>query len=130
MLAKKIFDFLYFAKNVEPLLRKIKSDLSSYLMSKQRSMLAQKELANFIGRYEDLNLTHYTDMNTKDLIFNSPDNKHLVEGMVSTGAALRNPYIDLYHWVKGEIYDLEAIRNSIAVRAAVIENTKKLEAKK
>lgn len=93
-------------------------------------MLAQKELANFIGRYEDLNLTHYTDMNTKDLIFNSPDNKHLVEGMVSTGAALRNPYIDLYHWVKGEIYDLEAIRNSIAVRAAVIENTKKLEAKK
>lgn len=38
--AKKILDFLYFAKNIEPLLRKIKSDLSSYLMSKQRSMIA------------------------------------------------------------------------------------------
>ena len=121
---------MYFAKNIEPLLRKIKSDLSSYLMSKQRSIIAQKELAGFISRYEDLNLTHYTDMNTKDLIFNSPDNKQLQEAMVSAGGALKNPYIDLYHWVKGEIYDLEAIRNSIAVRASVLENTRKLESKK
>ena len=43
---------------------------------------------------------------------------------------MKNPYIDLYHWVKGEIYDLEAIRNSIAVRASVLENTRKLESKK
>ena len=104
---------MFFAKGVEPLLRKIKSDLSSYLMSKQRSMTAQKELAGFIGRYEDLNLTHYTDMNTRDLIFNSPDNKQLQESMVVCGAALRNPYIDLYHWVKGELYDLEAVRVSV-----------------
>jgi len=69
-------------------------------------------------------------MNTKDLIFNSPDNKQLQEAMVSAGGALKNPYIDLYHWVKGEIYDLEAIRNSIAVRASVLENTRKLESKK
>ena len=50
--------------------------------------------------------------------------------MVSAGGALKNPYIDLYHWVKGEIYDLEAIRNSISVRAGVLENTRKLESKK
>jgi hypothetical protein len=69
-------------------------------------------------------------MNTKDLIFNSPDNKQLQEAMKSAGGALKNPYIDLYHWVKGEIYDLEAIRNSIAVRASVLENTRKLESNK
>jgi hypothetical protein len=93
-------------------------------------MIAQKELSGFIGRYEDLNLAHYTDMNTRDLIFNSPDNKQLQESMVACGAALRNPYIDLYHWVKGELYDLEAVRVSISVRAEVQANTRKLEEKK
>ena len=50
--------------------------------------------------------------------------------MASTGGALKNPYIDLYHWVKGELYDLEAVRDAIKVRAETIENTRKLEAKK
>ena len=50
--------------------------------------------------------------------------------MVTCGAALRNPYIDLYHWVKGELYDLEAVRVSVQVRADVLANTRKLEEKK
>ena len=50
--------------------------------------------------------------------------------MISTGSAMKNPYIDLYHWVKGELYDLEAVRDSIKVRAETIENLRKLEAKK
>jgi sorting nexin-1/2 len=130
ILAQKITEYCFFAKGVEPLLRKIKSDLSRYLMSKQRSMVAYKDYAAFIGRYEDLNLSHYTEMNSRELIFNNPDNKALQDSMISASGALKNPYIDLYHWVKGELYDLEAVREAIKVRAETLENTKKLEAKK
>jgi len=50
--------------------------------------------------------------------------------MISASGALKNPYIDLYHWVKGELYDLDAVRDAIKVRAETMENTRKLEAKK
>lgn len=50
--------------------------------------------------------------------------------MIATGSAMKNPYIDLYHWVKGEIYDLEALKDAIKVRAETMENLRKLESKK
>ncbi len=50
--------------------------------------------------------------------------------MATTASGLRNPYIDLYHWVKGEIYDIEAMRNAIKKRAEVAEALRNLEAKK
>ena len=55
---------LYFIKAVEPILIKIKTDLSRYLMSKQRSIQAYGELAKFTTRYEELNLQHYSDMDS------------------------------------------------------------------
>ena len=128
--ANDITQYCYFARNVEPLLRKIKSDLSAYLMSKHRTLGATKDYAAFITRYEDLNLTHYSEMNTRELIFNNPENKALQESMVTTGGALKNPYIDLYHWVKGELYDLEAVKDAVRVRADTMDNLRKLEAKK
>ena len=128
--ANDVTQYMFFARNVEPLLRKIKSDLSSYLMAKHRTLGATKDYAAFITRYEDLNLTHYSDMNSRELVFNNPENKALQESMVTTGSALKNPYIDLYHWVKGELYDLEAVKDSVKVRAETMENLRKLEAKK
>ena len=77
--ANSITQYCFFARNVEPLLRKIKADLSAYLMTKHRSMAGTKEYAAFVTRYEDLNLSHYTEMNSRELIFNNPDNKSLQE---------------------------------------------------
>jgi hypothetical protein len=50
---------LFFVKAVEPLLIKIKTDLSKYLMSKQRSIQAYGEMTKFTQRYEELNLMQY-----------------------------------------------------------------------
>lgn len=61
ILAQKVTEYCFFAKGVEPLLRKIKSDLSGYLMSKQRSMMAYKDYSSFVQRYEENNLSYYTD---------------------------------------------------------------------
>lgn len=44
--------------------------------------------------------------------------------------SLRNPYIDLYHWIKGELYDIEAMRNAIKARTDCMERLRGLEGKK
>ena len=62
-LASKVTSLLFFVKAVEPLLIRIKNDLSKYLMAKQRSIQAYSEMARFTQKYEELNLNHYSDMN-------------------------------------------------------------------
>jgi len=126
----KINTFNIFLKQVEPILTRIKNDLSKYLMSKQRSIQAYGEMAKFTQRYEELNMTHYSDMNMDKMIFTSAHDSTLRDGIITCTQSLRNPYIDLYHWVKGELYDIEAMRSSLNSRAAVIENLRKLESKR
>lgn len=126
----RITSLLFFIKAVEPLLVKIKTDLSKYLMSKQRSIQAYGEMAKFTQRYEELNANNYTDMDQSKLIFHNPSNEELKNALLITGTSLRNPYIELYHWVKGELYDIEAMRNSVNMRMKVQEKLRELEGKK
>ena len=39
--------------------------------------------------------------------------------MLNTIQNLRNPYTDLYHWIKGEIYDLNAYSAALKIRETV-----------
>lgn len=43
---------------------------------------------------------------------------------------MRNPYIELYHWVKGELYDIEAMRTAVNSRNVVMEKLRSFEGKK
>lgn len=126
----RITSLLFFVKTVEPLLVRIKTDLSKYLMSKQRSIQAYGEMAKFTQRYEELNAINYCDADPSQLIFHNPSNEELRNALLITGQSLRNPYIELYHWVKGELYDIEAMRNAVAARTKVSEKLRDLEGKR
>jgi len=43
---------------------------------------------------------------------------------------LKNPYFNLYHWCKGELFDIEAIYNAINVKDRVFERINKKEKSK
>ena len=43
---------------------------------------------------------------------------------------MNNPFVDMYHWCKGEIYDIQAICDAISAREGVEKDLKKLESKK
>lgn len=83
-----------------------------------------------LNSYEELNLTHYTNMDGDKLVFLNPANKDLKDGMQHTAENLRNPFTDIYHWVKGELYDLKAMAGAIAVRNTVEKNGQALLKKK
>ena len=50
--------------------------------------------------------------------------------MIHTIDNLRNPFTDLYHWVKGELYDLAALECAVEARISVDKNLRSLHKKK
>lgn len=63
-------------------------------------------LGKFLGDYEDCNLTNYLDYNTNGLIFNHANNTKQKERLEQVTGTLTNPYIEMYHYAKGEVFDL------------------------
>jgi len=44
--------------------------------------------------------------------------------------SLKNPYFNIFHWIKGEIFDIEAVNNSLRVKDTMQANIAKTEKKK
>jgi len=61
---------------------------------------------NLIEKYEELNLKAYNDPSNPKLVFLKDDQSELKAQMDHVVENLKNPYEDMYHWCKGEIYDL------------------------
>ena len=71
-----------------------------------------------LDKYEELNLTNYTDGNESKMIFcnTQATDFNIKEEVSNMSDNLKNPYISMYHWVKGEIFDIEAINNSLTIK--------------
>ena len=69
-------------------------------------------------------------MNTSELIMTNPDNQEVFANLAEVAGNLQNPYIDIYHWAKGEIFDLEALTNAVKERSNCEKGVKELEKKK
>ena len=76
--------------------------------------------ANILTEYEENNLCFYTEREGSKLVINSTETgTNFSENMRHTIESLRNPFTDLYHWVKGEMYDLAAFTAALNERKAV-----------
>jgi hypothetical protein len=51
--------------------------------------------------------------NSQNIDTNSEAVKKNAENMINN---IKNPYVDIYHWVKGEILDTEAVYNALVTR--------------
>lgn len=72
-----------------------------------------------LDKYEELNLTNYVDGDESKMVFGA--NKDGGEGSLKESVTalcdnLRNPYLNLYHWVKGEVFDIDAVNIALAKR--------------
>jgi len=126
---QNITEFQFFVKKVDPFLRQLRGDLTSFLSKKQQVMMNYAGMSKVLNEYEDLNLSHYTDMESHRLVLNNPSNSALKESMLHTIENLRNPFTDLYHWVKGEVYDLTAFNNAVEERKKILTRVKELKKK-
>lgn len=115
-----------FIKKIEPFLKQLKADLAGFLSKKQAVMQCYAGTAKILTDYEDLNLAQYTDLDAHKLVINSPESANLKESMLHTLENLRNPFTDLYHWVKGELYDLSAMKIVLVERQKIATRMREL----
>jgi hypothetical protein len=127
-LTRKINDFVTFKTMIEPVLQKIKIDLTKYLIVKQKEIVDYRDVPAIFERYEELNANFYADNHWTELVFKNPKT-HLLDLMRESTHKLRNPYIDVYHWVKGELYDLNSMTDVLNLRDAMIKGIRKPDAK-
>uniref|UniRef100_A0A7S3HYU8 Uncharacterized protein n=1 Tax=Favella ehrenbergii TaxID=182087 RepID=A0A7S3HYU8_9SPIT len=92
-------------------------------------MLSYASTQNILAEYEENNLRFYTDNQEDKLVMRNTESNQLLENMRYTVEKLRNPFTDLYHWIKGEIYDLNAFSVAIKERATVQQNIKDIKKK-
>jgi hypothetical protein len=86
-------------KKIKPFLLNLKVDLATFLTNKADCVTGYKGLNRICEFYEDLSLSHYSDMQTNRLIFNNPENSNLKDSFAHTNANMRNSFVDIYHWV-------------------------------
>ena len=125
----QLTEFQVFVKKIDPFLKNLKADLTNYLSKKQAVIQCYAGTASILTEYEDHNLRHYADQDAGKLVINNPDQANLIESLRHTIDNLRNPFTDLFHWVKGEIYDIAAFTTALNERKDVQKRVKELKAK-
>lgn len=84
-----------------------------------------------MNNYEELNLNVYVENEEEKKVFKNETNQKLFQEQVDNLMNnMNNPFVDLYHWCKGEMYDIQAISDAVVSREGVEKDLKKLETKK
>jgi hypothetical protein len=125
-----VAEFSVFAKKVLLQMKGMKKNLSTFREVRLQSICNNRVLQTLIDKYEDLNMTTYTEGKQDLLVLNNPESNRLKEQMEHMIDNQKNSFDHMYHWCKGEIYDIKAIVNAIAQRDAFERLLKKTETKK
>ena len=87
-----------------------------------------------LNKYEELNLATYVDGKKEKMVFEQAapleggdSIKDLCGQMTDS---LKNPYFNLYHWCKGELFDIEAVANSLVSKDKLYKRIQETEKKK
>lgn len=128
--ANKVVEFNFFVKKCKPFLDQMKTDLAGLLTNKADCLAAYKGVQKIYEYYEDLNMSHYVDMQSTLLILNNPENTTLKDSMTHLNSNLRNSFVEVYHWVQGELYDISSIVQAVASRAQIEKDLVALQKKK
>merc|ERR1712195_43787 len=103
---------------------------TKFLTTKQLTINNYKNLARMWNIYEEVNLTAYVDMSATSLVLNNPANASIKDQLVTTSDKMKNPFVDVFHWTKGQVLDLQAISAAVAARQTIAKKEMELVAKK
>lgn len=128
--ATRLTDATFFIKKVDPFLKNLKTEMTYNMQHKGSSINNYKVYMRLLDKYEEQNLAMYVDSDPTKMLMNDTNNQEIKDQMSHTVENLKNTFTDLYHWCKGEIYDLQALKAAIEARENLVKNEKKLQGKK
>jgi len=105
-----VLECTMFIKRVLPQLKAMKKTIDNFKNIKASHIGNYKILYGVLDKYEELNMMTYSDRNQSKLVITEPESKEIIKDQMSHMIDnLKNPFEDMYHWCKGEIYDLQAL---------------------
>jgi len=125
-----INDFSAFCKRIAPVLSKIKNESRKWGPIKAHHNNSFASLIDLLGKYEEETLTTYCDSNANKLVVGDINDTELKEKAEALQKDLKNPFLEFYHWVRGECNDVEALYEAIRGRDKLVETKTKAESKK
>jgi len=105
------------------------------MSNKSQSIQDYKIFLSMLDKYEELNLANYVEGDESKMVFgNTQNTEHSAdttkESVSKLCENLKNPFFNMYHWVKGEIFDIEAVNRAIGTKDKIQANINKNEKKK
>lgn len=110
-------EFSHFHKQVIPVLKGLQKDVSTYMNATSQGIQDYKQFLSMLEKYEGLNFSTYVDNDESRLVFGNGDGgKDLKKQVSKLSDNLKNPYFNIYHWVKGEIFDIDSIMAAVSIK--------------
>ena len=124
-----LIEFSFFAKKVIKQMKDLRKLIEGSLVIKRQGNGHQKVLFNLLEKYEELNLKIYLTENPLNhkQVFYKEYNQDLNVAMEHVAENLKNPFEEMYHWSKGEVYDIQALLDAVQLRDSIEKNMKKQE---
>lgn len=101
-----LVEFNYFSKKVVAMLKQFKKLVEVSRANMNTSIANYKIVMCMLEKYEDLNLTSYTDNDSAKFVICDSNRAKFKKETDKLINSYQNPYHELYHWIKGEIYDI------------------------
>lgn len=117
-----------------PILKSMQKEIAYQMTNKSQGIADNKVFLSTLTKYEELNLTIYVEGDKEKMVLASvegegEENSHK-EAVKELEANLKNPYFNLYHWIKGEVSDIEALLKAIQTKDSFKTKIKKSDLKK
>lgn len=123
-------EFGAFLKRIISTLKTIKDSAEKMVNVKEAVNKRTKSMVDVMSYYEANGLSKFADQDTTKMIVENPDDTQLKDKCEGMTAQLANTFKDFYHWIRGELGDVEAAQEALAGRERMVQTKLKLENKK
>lgn len=119
-----------FIKKILPILKTIMAKIKPMIDERDEENSNFQNLIYLMSKYEEGALVQYADGESDKLVVGNALNPIYLETAEDVGEKLKNPYMDYYYWVKGEIYDIQALSENMDALDKLRKQKDKLGSKK
>ena len=127
---EEIEEFSIFAKNMIAVLKVWKEQVYKMLEGKTQQIEHYKNLMDTMNKFEESWCWSNPEPNSSKLIISDPYSYSLKRKWEDMADKFNNPYVDLYYWILGEVMDVEALLESIAMKDRIVSVKQKIELRK
>lgn len=125
-----INEYRAFIKKIVPILKTLRDQVKPMISHRDQQNQNYKNMLMLMSHYEEGALIEYANSNSSKLVVGNSLNPIYLDTADDVQEKLKNPYQEFYYWIKGELYDIQALNETINGLERMFKSREKAEAKK